>query len=432
MRIFANMFLVLFLADGGLSVFDELLALFYPRTPLSDLRSLVANAVILLAVAIYFCLGIDKRLPKRVFLPLILFIVWCPFATWFFPSLAHLRAFGLVFACIQLLLFMPPLYSIRKAGGKLLLTKEMFPPPFFSLKNTLLFGAANLFIVPVVLVLLGLFLVNAFLSGQTAGFIRLAPDGVHMTERIYRLKDKTIRLVSMIHVGEQEYYDDFVRSVPAGRTVVLAEGITDESNILRNRFGYGKMAGFLGLASQEKMELKGRVIDGEEPEESGAEGAEAGIPDIIRADVDIRTFRPATIRFLNVLGKHLTESTSFASALIAVNGWAKQNVTPEMNETFMDDIIHQRNKEVLSHLGKALPRYDTIIIPWGALHMAEIEKSVVARGFVLQEERDRVSIDFRKLLMRRGLVLSSSLKNDDRPRSNFLWSQSPGFATIPP
>src|SRR6266581_3260464 len=184
MRIFANLFLVLFLADGGLSVFDEVLSLFYPGTPLSDLRSLVANAVILLAVAIYFCLGIDKRLPKRVFLPLILFVLWCPFSTWFFPSLAHLRAFGLVLACIQLFLFILPLYYARKAGGKLLLTKEMFPPPFFSIKNTLLFGAANLFIVPVALVLLGLFMVNAYLSVQTSGFIRLAPDGVHMTERV--------------------------------------------------------------------------------------------------------------------------------------------------------------------------------------------------------------------------------------------------------
>ena len=219
-----------------------------------------------------------------------------------------------------------------------------------------------------------------------------------MTERVYRLKDKTIRLVSMIHVGEKEYYDDLVRSASSGRTIVLAEGITDESNILRNRFGYGKMAGFLGLASQEKMEFKGRVIDDEELEESGPEGDEASTPDIVRADVDISTFHPTTIRFLNILGKQLTESTSIAKEFIAVNGWAKKNLTPEMNEAIMDDIIHQRNQEVIRHLGKALSRYDTVIIPWGALHMAEIEKSVVARGFVLQEERERVSISFRKLL----------------------------------
>ncbi len=402
MRIFANLFLVLFLADGGLSFIDELLSLFAPGTPLSDVRNLLANAVILLAVSIYFCLGIDKRLPKRVFLPLILFVLWCPFSTWFVPSLSHMRAFGLLFAGTQVLLFILPLSYIRKASGKLLMTKGMFQPPFFGIRNTLLFGAANLFIIPVALVLLGLFMVNAYLSVQTAGFIRLAPDGVHMTERVYRLHDKTIRLVSMIHVGEKAYYDALVQSVTTGRTVVLAEGITDEKNLLGNRFGYGRMAGFLGLASQEKMQFKGRVIDNEELEESGAEGDEAGIPDIVRADVDISTFHPTTIRFLNILGKQLTESTSSVKALIAVNGWAKKNLTPEMNETITDDILYQRNKELIRHLKKALPRYDTVIIPWGALHMAEIEKSVVARGFVLQEERERVSIDFGKLLLRKG------------------------------
>jgi hypothetical protein len=48
---------------------------------------------------------------------------------------------------------------------------------------------------------------------------------------------------------------------------------------------------------------------------------------------------------------------------------------------------------------KALDRYDTIVIPWGALHMAEIEEEVLKRGFDLQQERERVSIDFRKMLV---------------------------------
>ncbi len=47
----------------------------------------------------------------------------------------------------------------------------------------------------------------------------------------------------------------------------------------------------------------------------------------------------------------------------------------------------------------ALERYDTVVIPWGALHMKEIEEAVRLRGFRLRDERERVSIDFRKLLM---------------------------------
>jgi hypothetical protein len=54
---------------------------------------------------------------------------------------------------------------------------------------------------------------------------------------------------------------------------------------------------------------------------------------------------------------------------------------------------------VIRHLGKALERYDTVVIPWGALHMKEIEAEVLKRGFVLQIEQERVSIDFRKMLL---------------------------------
>jgi hypothetical protein len=84
---------------------------------------------------------------------------------------------------------------------------------------------------------------------------------------------------------------------------------------------------------------------------------------------------------------------------MGLNSWAEQNITPEMYTVIMDDILHRRNLAVISHLEKAFMRYDTVIIPWGALHMKEIEAEVLRRGFVLQEERERVSIDFRKLLL---------------------------------
>jgi len=402
MRVFANLFLILFLVDGGISIFDELLSLFSLGTALPGLRNFFASVVIVMSVPIYLCLGIDKRLPKRVFLPPILYIFWCAIATWFFPSFSDNRIYGLLAASGQVFLGILSISHIRKMGGhNLLMTKAMFQSPFFSIRNTLLFGAANLFIIPIALLLLGLSSASSYIDEQTSGFVRLAPDGLYMTERVYRLDDKTIRLVSMIHVGEKEYYDALVGSLSSGRTIVLAEGVTDEQNLLRNKFGYGKMAGFLGLTSQEKMQFKGRLIEAGEIEKPGFEGGEAGITDILRADVDIRTFHPSTISFLNTLGKHLMDSTSFAEALLSFNAWAKKNVTPEVNKTIMDDILYQRNREVIRHLGKVLSRYDTIVIPWGALHMPGIEESVLARGFLLQENKERISIDFRKLLLGR-------------------------------
>lgn len=415
MRIFANLFLVLFLADGTLSVLDELLSLLLGGTPLSGLRNLLANSVILLAIPLYLSLGIDKRLPKLVFLPLILFVLFCPLSIWLFPSLAGIKTYGLLMASIQVLLFLVPLVHIRKINsapitshpssitgiGRLLLPKGIFPPQFFSLRNTLIFGAANLFIAPLALLLLALIAANGFVSSKTAGFMRVGPDGVYMAERIYRLDRKTVRLVGMIHIGEKDYYDDLVGSVSSGRTVVLAEGVTDEGNLLENRLEYGKVAGYLGLTSQEGMRFNGRLI---EPDEMGqlSTKAEAALPDIVVADVDISSFRPSTIRFLNELGKHLDRNPSMAEGLMAFNAWAEKNVTPEINETIMEDILHKRNKELIRHLEKAISRYDTVVIPWGALHMAEIEESVLKKGYVLQEERERLSIDFLKFFGAQG------------------------------
>lgn len=406
MRVFANLFLILFLADGGFSLVDELVPLLTPLAPFSELRILLAGAVIAMAVPLYLCLGIDRRLPKRLFLPLIFFVFFCPLSTWLFPALAGIQTYGLLAATAQVVLGMLPLYYFRKGGVRCLtMPPELFTVPFFSLRNTMLFSAANLLVVPLVLALFVLSMADAYLSDHTAGFMHLDPGGLRMTEKVYRRDNRTIRLAAMIHVGNREYYDELAGSLVPDRTIVLAEGVSDDGNLLRNSIDYGKVAGFLGLTSQHEMRFRGRLVEAEEleaprPDSSGNENEKkAGSADILRADVDVSDFRPPTILLLDALGKHLQESPSFVKGVMALNSWGEENITPEMHEIIMDDILHRRNMEVIRHLDKALDRYDTVVIPWGALHMKELEAEVLKRGFKLQEERERVSIDFRKMFL---------------------------------
>lgn len=402
MRVFANLFLSLFLVDGGISVLDELFTLFSLGTFFSGVRILVAGVVMMMSIAIYPCLGIDKRLPKRIILPLLLLLYWSAVGTWFFPVLGENRIYGLLMASVQVLLCYIPVAHFHCAGRfGLQLPEELFRTPFFSIKNTLCFVAANLVVIPLVLGPLVMVAADLAIGGKTAGFVRLTPSGLRMTERVYRLNNKTIRLVSMIHVAEKEYYADLFTPSASVRTIVLAEGVTDDRKLLRNSFGYGKMAGLLGLTSQETIRLKGRLVDADTFDESGFEPGEGGMSDVLRADTDISAFHPTTRLFLDAVGKQLTESTSLVQALVAINTWAEKNLTPDASKAIMDDILHRRNAVLISHLGQVLPRYDMIIIPWGALHMAEIEESVLKRGFVLQEERSRVGIDFRKLVVRK-------------------------------
>jgi hypothetical protein len=303
----------------------------------------------------------------------------------------------------QVILGMLPIFRFRKTGELILvMPKAMFDAPFFSLRNTLIFGAANLFVIPFALVLFTLYAVNSYMEVNTSGFMRLGPDGLHMTERVYRRDNKTIRLAAMIHVGEKEYYEDMVGSIAPGRTIVLAEGVTDDKKLVRNRLDYGKFAGILGLTSQENMRFNGRMIGNlEKPSlQPKAEGKKetAESADILRADVDISSFRPQTIHFLDALGKHLRENASMVKGLMSFNTWAEKNITPQTHQIIMDDILYARNKEVIRHLRKALQQYDTIVIPWGALHMPEIEAEVLKLGFELRQEQERVSIDLIKML----------------------------------
>lgn len=406
MRVFANLFLLMFLADGGFSLIDELVPLLSPLTSFTPLRSLLAGTVVIMATVLYLCLGIDRRLPKRIFLPQIFFVLFCPFSIWLFPPLAGIRTYGLIAAIVQVALGMLPLYYCHSGAERSLkLPAESFATPFFSLKNSLSFTAANLLTAPFVLIMLLLFTANAYMSEYTADFMRLNPGGLRMVERVYKRADRTVRLAAMIHVANKEFYDELAASIPPGRSIVLAEGVSDDEQLLTASIDYGKTAGYLGLTSQKQLHFRGRFIEPEEFETPGfrskgtKNGKPAGELDILRADVDVSDLRPATILFLNALGKQMQGSESFVNDFLALNSWGKKNITPENYELIIDDILHQRNMAVIRYLDRALNRYDTVIIPWGALHMKEIEAEVLKRGFTLQDERERVSIDFHKTLL---------------------------------
>src|ERR1039457_7113981 len=322
MRRFANLFLTLFLVDGVISVADEFVTLLSQETFFSGLRTLVAGVVIVMAIPMYISLGIDRRLPKRVFLPLILFLFWCSVGTWFFPFLAKNSVYSLLMSVCQVLLCYLPLSHFHYRGRfGMQLPETLFSQPFFGLRNCLFFGSANLIITPFALLLIALTVADSVIGEKTAGFVRLTPAGLCMTERIYRLDSKTVRLVSMIHVGDQEFYSDLFKTTAAGRTIVLAEGVADEENLLSTAPKYGKMAGYLGLTSQEGMSFKGRQIHDEDIGEPDFDPGKAGIPDILRADVDVSTFSPSTVHFLEAIGKLLKESDSAVQGILALNAW---------------------------------------------------------------------------------------------------------------
>ena len=307
------------------------------------------------------------------------------------------EAFGLTAALSQVVLGAIAIILLRGLGGRNLLTEEQFQAPMFSLRNTLGFTAINLLLTPFVLIYTGLAVTSYYLEEQTACFLRLSPVGIHMTERSYHLAQKEIRLVGMIHIGKEDYYEDLAKSIPTVGTIILAEGVTDQDRLLESQFNYSKLAGLIGLTSQDKMRLNGNAVELDGLGVAGQVISEPGKPDIANADIDLNRFEPKTIEFLNALGRSLFGDKPLAEGLVDYNLWIEENMTEEGIAGVMADILDKRNDEVIAGMVKTLKRYDTIVIPWGAMHMPAIEAAVLEQGFAPGKAQERLSLDFRTI-----------------------------------
>lgn len=396
MRQLTNLFIVLFLFAATLGIIDQLLMRFLQPSPLAELRSLADLIAVLLGLVLYFGMSFNRHLPKLILLPLIASLLWGLLDFWPLPKLLGANSSALFAACGQLLLGLLAIWLIRAGKQKSwLFIRSQFAGPGFSGRNFCGFALLNIVLLPIILLILGFSAASTLIEQSTAGFARLKPNGLYMVERVYRRGEKNIRLAGMIHMGQQNYYAELIDSIAGRRTIILAEGVSDEEQQLQENFSYGKLAELLGLASQEQFSFKGRLIEAESLDRAGA--VEGNLPDILRADIDLKEFDPRTIEVLNALGKYLLGSDSIAGGLSDFNRWAETHLTPEINRVVMHDLLDRRNRSLLGYLPKALRKYDTLVIPWGALHMVGIERGVQELGFSLQQSKERLSVDFTRL-----------------------------------
>ncbi len=395
MRRIANLFLILFHVTAGLSILSELLAPYWHLEPLLGLLGVSNFFLFILAVLVYYGLGLNRHLRKATFVPLLAYLLWGLLDFWPLQPVAGSH-YLLYAACGQLFLGLLALESIRRENGESpLLTQSQFDGPAFSGWNLLRFCLVTISIFPLIMLIFGYAATSSLIDEYTAGFVRLKPNGLYMIEKVYAQNDKQIRLAGMIHMGREDYYAELADSFNTGLTLLLAEGVSDEQGLLKDKFSYGKMAELLGLDSQEKLRFPGRLIEAESLDLPLS--AESDVPDILRADIDLQEFNPHTIEVLNAIGTYLLNSRSLSSGYLEFNQWAEQNMTAETNQILMDDLVAKRNQSVLSYLPKGIRKYRTILIPWGALHMPGLEEAVKGRGFALLESHERLSIDFLSL-----------------------------------
>jgi hypothetical protein len=371
---FANLFLIGFALDGAISVLDGLSRTGSEPTTLSALRAAIAFAVLLAAFGTFFLLAFSPRLPKKILLPLIAFLIWCalgayPLATGLQPA----ETVDLALSGIQLALALAAISWIRfrSTTHHWLLHASDLPNRRPRIGYTLRFSLATALIAPLLLAGIAGLSLSAQIERATAGFMTFDLSGINSTAREYRRDDQRIDLIGMAHIGDNDTYLDLFESFAGSSTLLLEEGVTDEDGLIGDGLLYEMLADRIGLDVQPSFE----ALLAEMP--SGGVGVP--MPDIRNADVDARVFEKDTIAVLAAAAR-LYRSDRLGPALKEFQATLDE-LGPEATQAAFRDLIDNRNAHLLAEIRAGLDDYQRIVVPWGALHLPGIEDAILDWGF---------------------------------------------------
>ena len=397
MRFFINTFLLIYFVDAGISVADEILIWSFGSYELSELRDSVANITLAVAAATYALIAVDCRIPKRIILPLIGYL----FAISLFASLLgesiDRRNVSMVLSIGQLLISIAIFIMIRsRFSTSFLLGDSSFQGAAFHFKHTSLYLLANVLLVILTLPFIIYFLTLEIVSTTTGNFLRVDTQGVYLTEKYYQSGTKKVYLIQMVHVAEAGFYAKITDALASEGAIFLAEGVTDDRELLTGFRGTGKVAELLGLNSQATMEMAGDHIEFDQiADSSTADPTPSGVK-ILRADIDSSELSPKTVDFLNAVGRNLDQHERMLDVFRAFYSWSNEHLTAADQDAVYTEILDKRNVVLLRHLAQALRHFDEILIPWGALHMPTFETYLNTRGFNIADQRERRAISFWK------------------------------------
>ncbi len=376
-----SLFMAVFLADALFSVLDDGLILTLDVHLLSLPRALLAILCFLGALVVYVLMALTPMIPKRWFVPATLFLPAGMLATIPVSIYAYnwLQAAAWALSLVQLSLALEILF---RAQGRLALRWPLVPNEKigergFSGRNLAGFIAANLLLLaPLTLAYLAVCLALAA-SHFSAGFLRLRPSGVILQARSYSRADgRRIELIPMMHVGEAGFYSQVTKSFPSN-SIALLEGVTDEKRLLEHKLSYKRLADSLGLAEQH---------EGFMPPQASSR----------RADVDIDQFSPTTIELLNLITQLYSDGLD-KSVLVRM---VAKSSDPKVGEQLWDDLLTKRNEHLLQEIHTELSKTNTIVVPWGAMHMPGLAAEIEQSGFHVSKTRDFEAMSFRSILRR--------------------------------
>ncbi|MGV7224753.1 MAG: hypothetical protein ACQ9MH_24945 [Nitrospinales bacterium] len=358
---FVNLYLVLFLVDGVISLTDVIVARFLGGNSLFILRGIVAFLPFIFSFPLYFMLGSIAGFPKRIILPMIIFQVWCGlFFALPIPIFLGIQDTKLWLSVAQPCLAIAALIYLRyKTKEKTWLYKKAdFSHLVFQWKRLFAFVTTNVIVVFPLLTIYLAACISLAVSDLSRGFIRLDLNGISIETRAYTHQGHNLYLLPTFHVAEPEYFRILIESLPEASTAVILEGVTDKKRLLRHRLKYDQIAQSLGLEAQDnRMFSTGYVVK--------------------RCDVDTSSFSPQTLDILNKIGSAIHRWSSGNRLMVLAECVLLPSLDPKL---LWQDLIELRNRRVVDCMRHCLKEHDNVLVPWGAAHMPGLEREILKWG----------------------------------------------------
>jgi len=377
----ANVFMVAYALDAALSlvVLGLQPELFLPW--LAVLQRLLALFVHMMVFGCLFMIAVSARLPMLLLLGLCLSVFWLASGGAPFPLVIPPDAgLSVALAGIQLVFAVLVALRVRRLnrGSGWLLRDDTLETAAVGLMRPVRF-VATLVVLVVPLAAVYLFVSLAtWLQVETERFVSLDLSGIELADRRYVHAGRELRLVGMMHLGEDETYHAITETFDTEDTIVLEEGVSDADEMLTGTLSYARLAEALGLNAQQPIASYFSS--------QGGASVTPQWPVIRNADVDARLFAPTTREVL-AHAAQVWGADQPAAGFWMLYTHLLEN--PEVADQFFYDIVEMRNHHLLSEIKEAFGHYPRVIVPWGALHLPQIERRMLEDGFVLQQETRR-------------------------------------------
>lgn len=353
-----NGFLSCFTADAAFGLAKAFLA----GTPLrhlsQPLSSIASSLTLLGAVILVFLICSFRNLRWKILAPALLLVFWESFYLLPLPAYLSWNSLETGLIALKLAVAMGTHASLWTSSNRksLLLPPESSRESNFSTARTLGTFALKLFVLLPLLVVYVLVSAQLVLKVRSAGFLEVTREGIFTEARTYNLDGRKVYLLPTVHIAAPSFYDTLLENLPDEKSVILPEGVSDKNGVLQKALDYSGPAHSLGLSVQPDLTKKKKA------------------PDAIRSDIDVSEFSPATLEFLQGVGRAMSALKSEDSAAIAeaLSSFKEPDLEP-----LLEDIIHKRNVRVLEGIHSALSNYEHVAVPWGVAHMPEIERELL-------------------------------------------------------